>query len=386
VRDPAIRAELAALAHGPTGVVEASGLTVLVEDIAPSPQLIICGSGHDAAPVVTLAKSVGFRAIVIDRAIREPSRFLAADRTVATHGDWSKLAALIDSAAEPYVVIMHHQVDADREAMRVALASRARYVGALGPAKRTRELLDELGLPGDPRLHSPIGLDVGAETPEQIALSIVGEIQAVSRRARGGMLRDRARALHADVATVVLAAGGSRRLGHPKQIVEVAGEPLVRRVTSACIALGAGPVGVVVGAEAERVAAAIGALRVARIDNPAWQDGMASSIRAGVAWARTTSANALVIALADQPLITAKHLGALRDAWLAGAPIAASRFDGVLGPPALFDRARWDDLDKLEGDRGAAALLRAPDIAAIEWAGGALDVDTPDDVRMLATL
>jgi CTP:molybdopterin cytidylyltransferase MocA len=197
------------------------------------------------------------------------------------------------------------------------------------------------------------------------------------------MLRDRARALHADVATIVLAAGGSRRLGHAKQLVELAGEPLVHRVAATCAALAAGPVGVVVGAEADRVAAALGPLRVARIDNPAWADGMASSIRAGVAWARTTSANALLIALADQPLITAKHLAALRDAWLAGAPIAASRFAGVLGAPALFDRARWDDLDKLEGDRGAAPLLRGPEVAAIEWAGGAVDVDTADDVRVL---
>ena len=115
-----------------------------------------------------------------------------------------------------------------------------------------------------------------------------------------------------------------------------------------------------------------------------------SVTRRGRAWPRRSAPashgaphrNALLIAR-DQPLITTAHLSALRDAWLAGSPIAASRFDGILGAPALFDRTRWDDLDKLEGDRGAASLLRGSEVAAIEWSGGAVDVDTDDDIRVL---
>jgi xanthine/CO dehydrogenase XdhC/CoxF family maturation factor len=389
VADPTVRHALELTARGPAGVVELDelGLAALVETIAPSPQLFVLGSGHDAAPIVTLAKSVGFRVTVADRAIREGSRFLAADRTVSTGGAMERLRELIDTAAEPYVVIMHHQHAADRDALGMALASRARYIGVLGPAKRTRELLAELGRStddDDARLHAPIGLDVGAETPEQIALAIVGEVQAVRRHARGGMLRARARALHADVATVVLAAGGSRRLGRPKQLVELEGAPLVHRVAATCVATEAGPVGVVLGAGAAAVADALGELRVARIVNDAWQQGMASSIRAGVRWAQTTAAGALLIVLADQPLLEVGHLTALRDAWLAGAPIVASRFDGIVGAPALFDRAQWTTLEQLEGDQGAGRLLRAGGVVAIDWAGGAMDVDTPDDVLALA--
>jgi xanthine dehydrogenase accessory factor len=386
VTDPAVRRALEVAARGPSGVCEVAGVTVLVEDIAPSPVLFVLGSGHDAAPVVTLAKSVGFRVIVADRTIREPSRYLAADRTISTSGDLAKLASSIDAVAEPYVVIMHHQLAADRDALAMALASRARYIGVLGPARRTRDLLAELGANGDdPRIHAPIGLDVGAETPEQIALAIVGELQAVTRRARGGMLRERVRALHADIATVVLAAGGSHRLGHPKQLVEHDGEPLVRRVAGTCIAMHGGPVGVVLGSRAQEVSAALEQLPIAQLANDAWQDGLASSIRAGLRWADTTNAGALLIVLGDQPLVTVEHLSALRDAWLAGAPIAASRFGGILGAPAIFDRSRWTALAQLEGDQGAGRLLRAEDVIAIDWPDGALDIDTADDVRALAS-
>jgi xanthine/CO dehydrogenase XdhC/CoxF family maturation factor len=389
VADPAIRRALEQVARGAPGVVELAehGVTALVERIAPSPQLFVLGSGHDAAPIVTLAQSIGMRVTVADRAICEGSRFLAADRVISTAGDWDRLGALIDAAAEPYVVIMHHQREPDRQALAVALASQARYVGVLGPARRTRELLSDLGhRPGaDTRVHAPIGLDVGAETPEQIALAIVAELLSVQRRRSGGILRDRARSLHAGLATAVLAAGGSRRLGRPKQLVEVDGSPLVRGVVATCTAAEAGPVGVVLGANAAPVAAALGGLPVKLITNDEWRDGIASSIRAAVRWAETTGAEALAIVLGDQPLLSVPHLTALRDAWLAGSDLVASRFLGVLGAPAMFDRSRWSELARLDGDQGAGGLLRTEDVVAVDWADGAVDVDTEEDVVGLAT-
>jgi CTP:molybdopterin cytidylyltransferase MocA len=90
-----------------------------------------------------------------------------------------------------------------------------------------------------------------------------------------------------------------------------------------------------------------------------------------------------LITLSDQPLITTAHLAALRDAWLSGASIAASRFGGILGAPAIFDRSRWNALARLEGDQGAARLLRDGDVVAIEWAAGAVDIDTVEDVEAL---
>ncbi len=147
-----------------------------------------------------------------------------------------------------------------------------------------------------------------------------------------------------------------------------------------CVTAEAGPVAVVLGAHAANVASALGDLRVTSITNDAWQDGIASSIHAAVRWAETTAAGALAIVLGDQPLLSVAHLTALRDAWLAGAELVASRFSGVLGAPAVFDRSRWSALVQLDGDQGAGRLLRTEDVVAVDWAGGAVDVDTEEDV------
>jgi xanthine/CO dehydrogenase XdhC/CoxF family maturation factor len=384
--DPVIHGALDHAARGAPGVIELAelGLTVLAERIAPSPQLFVLGSGHDTAPVVALAKSIGMRVTVADRSIREASRFVAADRVISTGGAWAQLAALIDAATAPHVVIMHHQREADREALAIALASRARYIGVLGPARRTHELLVELGRPSDPRIHAPIGLDIGAETPEQIALAVAAELQAVQRRHSGGMLRDRARALHADLAIAVLAAGGSHRLGRPKQLVELHGTPLVRGVAATCASAETGPVSVVLGAHAPSVAAALHELPVTLLTNDGWPEGVASSIRTAVRWAETTPAGALAIVLGDQPLLSVSHVTALRDAWLAGADLVASRYSSVLGAPAVFDRSRWSELAQLDGDQGAGRLLRTDEVVAVDWPAGTVDVDTDDDVRRLA--
>jgi CTP:molybdopterin cytidylyltransferase MocA len=371
-------------------VIELSelGVTALVELIAPSPRLFVLGSGHDAAPLAALAGACGLRVTVCDRAIREPSRFLGV-RTVSAPAGYAGLAAELAAASDAYVVIMHHQRDADRDALATALASRARYIGVLGPARRTTELLAELGRsPDDPRLHAPIGLDLGAETPEQIAVAIVAEIQAVMHRRPALALRDRARSLHAELAVAVLAAGESRRLGRPKQLVDAGGVPMIRRVVRTCVDAALGPVAVVVGAHADGVDAALGDMRVTRIANPGWSEGIGASIRAAVRWAETTGASGLAIVLGDQPLVGVEHLAALRDAWLDGAARVASRYGdgaGVLGAPAVFDRSRFAELAALDGDHGAGRLLRTGDVVAIDWPDGAVDVDTEADADALLT-
>jgi xanthine dehydrogenase accessory factor len=131
------------------------------------------------------------------------------------------------------------------------------------------------------------------------------------------------------------------------------------------------------------VTAAVAGLPVAEVANPGWSEGIASSIRAAVRWAEATGAGALLIALADQPLISADHLAALRAAWLAGAPVVASRFADTVGAPAIFDRSRWSALLELAGDQGAGRLLRAEGVIALDCPAGAFDVDTDDDVRAL---
>jgi len=106
-----------------------------------------------------------------------------------------------------------------------------------------------------------------------------------------------------------------------------------------------------------------------------------------VTWAIASGAGALVLVLADQPLIDGAHVDRLVTAFRSGAPAAGSLYGGALGVPALFDASLFDALLALEGDRGAARVLRGCEgVASVAWPEGTIDVDTDADAAALATL
>ena len=186
---------------------------------------------------------------------------------------------------------------------------------------------------------------------------------------------------------IVLAAGPSRRLGRPKQLLPYGRSTLVREVTAEVCRSACADVGVVIGANAGLVGAALAGLRVELVYNTGWRGGIASSIRRGLTWAARAGADAVLLCVADQPHLTAAHLDRLIEAHRAHGGVVASRSAGELGAPAVFDRAAASVLLRLAGDRGVAgALARIHDVTAIDWEGGAFDVDTPADAAALATL
>lgn len=183
---------------------------------------------------------------------------------------------------------------------------------------------------------------------------------------------------------IVLAAGGSRRLGAAKQLLELDGEPLVRRAARAAVDAGLWPVVVVVGAEQDAVRAALAGLPVATVQNPDFEAGMAHSLARGLARLSECApdASGVVVLACDQPAVTAGHLGALVDAAGGeGKPIAASGYGGTEGVPAFFGRAVFDELRALTGDAGAKRVIAhdASRVATVPLAGGELDIDTPED-------
>lgn len=177
---------------------------------------------------------------------------------------------------------------------------------------------------------------------------------------------------------VVLAAGSSSRLGRPKQLLRYQGVTLVGRAVQSAVASGADEVVVVLGAHADLVRSALEP-STTWVLNENWAEGMGSSIRCGIA-ALSDPAEAVVIMLCDQPLITGAHLRALADLVLNGSPIAASSYAGVLGVPAAFSHDLFPRLMELEGDQGARDLIRnAPDVAHVEFEGAEWDVDEEAD-------
>lgn len=177
--------------------ISGGSIEVLWEAITPAPRLTVCGAGADAIPVSAWAAQLGWRVRLIDH---RPSfalvdRFPTADAVIlASPG--SVAAVLADEVADA-VVVMSHSFERDVEYLAAALASGAPYVGVLGPRARTERLVAELAARGSrvdeatsARLYAPIGVDLGAETPEEIALAIVCELMAVQRGRAAGSLRE----------------------------------------------------------------------------------------------------------------------------------------------------------------------------------------------------
>jgi molybdenum cofactor cytidylyltransferase len=188
------------------------------------------------------------------------------------------------------------------------------------------------------------------------------------------------------VAGIVLAAGGSRRLGQAKQLVPFHGEELVRTAVRAARGSQCARVAVVLGARVRDVMPAVLGTGAEVVHNPKWETGIASSIAAGVAWAQTGKHDAVLLCVCDQPLISAAHLDALIREHEATGDVVASRYGAVVGVPAVFPEGKFAALCALTGDQGARALLRHGIVREVPWDGGAVDVDTPADLEALRAM
>lgn len=187
------------------------------------------------------------------------------------------------------------------------------------------------------------------------------------------------------IAGLLLAAGGARRFGSQKLVAPLAGQALVRFAASVLLAE-TDAVTVVVGNDALRVRSALQDLALTIVENRDWARGLASSLRSGIA-ALPDDAEAVVIALGDQPRIDSSVIRSAVARWRAGGcAIVAARYAGVQGHPVLFDCSVFGELRVLDGDRGAKPVIdRMPErVAYVEIATPApRDVDTPDDLSAL---
>ncbi|RIK26212.1 MAG: nucleotidyltransferase family protein [Chloroflexi bacterium] len=196
------------------------------------------------------------------------------------------------------------------------------------------------------------------------------------------------------ITAVVLAAGQSRRMGRPKQLETIGGEPMVVRAVRTALAGDAAEVLVITGAYADRVAEvlrplqAVASDRLRVIANPQYASGQASSVRTAIQ-ALDPRCEAVLFLLVDQPFVTQALLQRLIAAWRAGAPLAASMArDEVRGAPAIFDRSLFPELLQLTGDTGARPLLQRhrEKMARIPATADELrDIDTPDDLAGVRT-
>jgi xanthine/CO dehydrogenase XdhC/CoxF family maturation factor len=165
------------------------------ETLNPPPRLLIFGAGDDAVPLTELAKYLGWQVFVSD------GRAHYARRDKFPQADQVTVRSDTPPPIDPWTVavIMSHSYSQDLDVLRCLSSQPLRYLGILGPHKRTVQLLADSGLDASrvsPDIHSPMGLDIGADGPEQVALAVVAEIQAALNGREGGALRQRDGSIH----------------------------------------------------------------------------------------------------------------------------------------------------------------------------------------------
>lgn len=183
----------------PISLPEGEQVQVFFDINLPPFELMIFGAGHDAIPVAKFAGELGFRTTVVDPrpAYATEERFPGSRIILADRDSWEERVTI---GRRTFVLVMNHHLERDRAAIRFAINSPAPYVGVLGPRSRRERMLEALKKEGVTfrkeqlsRMYNPVGLDIGAETPEEVAISILSEVLAFRNGHAGGFLRERDR-------------------------------------------------------------------------------------------------------------------------------------------------------------------------------------------------
>lgn len=186
-----------------------------------------------------------------------------------------------------------------------------------------------------------------------------------------------------NITIVILAAGSSSRMGRSKQLLDVGGITLLRKVVTAATETTL-PVIVVLGSGADKHLQSLENLNVKVIKNPTWEKGMGNSLKFGLQEAMLSRPDGVLVLVADQPNVTSIHLQKLVDQFsTSGNSVVASSYDNTVGVPALFAKSYFSKILQLNDNAGAKKLIEqnSAETAIVDFPGGGIDLDTPDDYK-----
>lgn len=333
--------------------------------------ITIFGDSEDACILESMASLAGFEVRRHNRKVLRDS----SDLTLLVSGE--------------YFVIMTHDLNLDKLVVNAILQKseelKLKYLGILGPRARSQKIIDL----SKSFVFAPVGLDLAAETPGEIALSILSEIQSVAQERANSHLRDKQGAIHEReteylLGAAILAAGASSRLGSPKQLVEYRGQNLLERAQSALgsIKLSA----TILGANLEVIKSQCRLnTSIEIIENTSWSEGLSSSIKCAVKYAIQRGCSHLLLMTCDQPAVDSSVIDSLSELSRKNPDsIIACRYGDTSGIPAIFPAKYFEQLLALSGDRGAKKIIESTtDVISLQFEDAALDIDSPQDMSEL---
>ncbi len=354
---------------------------LFLEPIAPLPQLLIVGAGHIGQALAQLGHQLAFEVIVLDNRaeLMTKERFPAARLLQAP----SISAGFHDLQITPetYIAIATQGHHADAEALKACIHSPAAYIGMIGSKRKTalmrQNFMDQswataadLG-----RIDAPIGLNIGAQTVQEIAISIAAQLVQVRRQPKPAPVPKK-------VGCLVLAAGMSTRMQQQKLMMPYGSQSFIETIVAKAKASQAHKVLVVLGSHKNEVMTKVAPLQPELVYNKHYPDGMLSSVQCGVN--ALTHCEAVVILLGDQPMVATATIDALISAWHnTDKGLVVPTFKGKRGHPVLIDLKYESTIQQLNGGIGLKELFRKhhADLLEIEINSDDIlkDIDTPDD-------
>ncbi len=361
---------------------------IFLEPVNPPPKLIIAGAGHIGRALTHMANLLEFEVTVVDDRpeYANPENLPDADHIIAA--PIGKALRKLPVGRDTYVVIVTRGHRDDSDALRACIDWDVPYIGMIGSRKKVRTMRENFLSEGwatasrFDRVHAPIGLEIGSKTVQEIAVSICAELIQVRNLERtssgtGGLPKAR------HIAALILAAGESRRMGKPKLLLPYGDRSIIETViASASRSVTDKPI-VVLGADREKIEKRIADAPAIAVFNREYKKGMLSSVQAGLR-ALTESTQAVMVLLADQPMIGSGIMKRMIDAFReSGSGILVATYRGKRGHPILIGSEYFREvLDFPAGSSLRELLDRHPEeIVEVETGSPEIlrDIDTEND-------
>ena len=357
-------------------------IMLFMESITSNARLVIVGAGHIGRALCHLGRLLDFEVTVLDNRPDVAHTLVDAHRVVVE--DITKGFEYVNITTDTYIVIVTTNHNDDAQALRCCIGSVAGYVGMIGSRRKVclmRENFIEKGWATAnefDRVCAPIGIDIGAQSVQEIAVSIAAELVQKRRYSE-------CRAKSLRVWCVVLASGASRRMKRQKLLLPYKGKTIIGNVVDRAMESKANEVIVVVGdnGDGEAIASSLENLHPIILKNKNPQRGMLSSAQRGIV-AIPAGVSAVMMLLGDHPMVRPQVMDMMIDALQKeDKDIVIPTYKGKRGHPILIDLKYRDEILALDGDRGLRELVdRYPDKVlelAVEYEDILTDIDTPKD-------